>query len=145
MKNINLNYFLIMKRFITILLLPLLVIFVAIAQNYTREVCSYCNGSRAVFSGYYDYNGNPVFVPCQNCYGTGFVLVPTSSNSPSFQATRLVTFYSKSGGVKYATGTFYELKKQVLCNGNCWSVSDSDSSSWRYMIRFNNGTNWYFD
>ena len=47
--------------------------------------CSYCSGNGAVFSGYYDYFGNPMFVPCQNCYGTGFVLVPTSSNSPSFQ------------------------------------------------------------
>lgn len=135
-----------MKRLITIVLLHLITLCVVIAQNYTREICSYCSGNGAVFSGYYDYFGNPMFVPCQNCKGTGFVLVPTSSNSPSFQATRLVTFYSKNGGVKYATGTFYELKGQVVCNGNYWSVSKSDSNKWNYMIVFKNSKeNWYFD
>lgn len=145
MKNINLNTIHSMKRLITIVFLNLIVILVVIAQNYTREVCPYCSGNGAVFSGYYDYNGNPVFVPCAYCQGTGYILVP-ASNSPSFQGSRLVTFYSKSGGTKYATGTFYELKKQVLCNGNCWSVSDSDSSNWRYMIVFTNSKeNWYFN
>ena len=134
-----------MKRLITIVLLHLIVILVIIAQNYTREICPYCNGNRAVFSGYYDYYGNPVLVPCANCQGTGYVLVPTSTNSPSFQGSRLVTFYSKSGGTKYATGTFYELKGQVVCNGNYWSVSKSDSGNWKYMIVFSNGPSWYFD
>lgn len=121
------------------------IVLAVFAQNYTRIVCPYRSGTGAKFSGYYDFYGNPLFVLCQNSQGTGVVLVPNSSNGPSFQGSRLVTLYSKSGGTKYAAGNFYEIKMQVVCNGIYLSVSNSDSGNWNYMVVFKNGQKWYFD
>lgn len=136
-----------MKKSITLLAFLALVsfMFVGNAINYNKVQCSCCGGYGRVYTGYYDYYGNPIFGPCQCCQGTGYVLVPTNSYSPANKAIRTVTFRSANGGVNYGSGTFYENKMQVVSGGVYLNVSYSDSSKWKYMILFSNGQKWYFD
>lgn len=116
------------------------------SQNYVRQTCPYCNGNGRLFSGYYDYYGNPIFSPCANCMGYGYVLTPTSSNNVSFKS-KLVSLKSASGGKTYAQGTYYpEQNIVVLKDGTRLNVTSySDVKGYNRMIVFDNGTKWYFN
>lgn len=134
-----------MKKVFLIVFLLMALVNTINAQNYERQQCPVCKGNGAVFSGYYDYYGNPIVYQCQNCGGYGFVLIPTSGDVV-FKGDRVVELKSASGGKSYGYGTFYfgGDQKFVIYENRKLIVTDFDVSGWKYMIMFTNGDKWYF-
>jgi hypothetical protein len=68
--------------------------------------------------------------------------------NPSFRGagvSRVVSLNSEYGGVTYDYGTFYEGQMVVVWNCMRLNVYRSDRSNWNYMIKWNDGSKWYFD
>ena len=133
-----------MKRIILLLCIALSSSLVMKAQDYERVICPQCGGNCKVFSGYYDVYGYPIMMPCPKCMGYGFILVPYSQNV-SFKSGKNVQLKDKTGGITYAHGTYYPIENTVvLKDGTKLLVTNSDIRGYDRMIKFSDGTKWYF-
>lgn len=72
----------------------------------------------------------------------------SNSDNISFRGagvSRQVSLNSDYGGVTYGYGTFYEGSMKLVSGSTTFSVLKSDRSNWNYMVKFNDGSAWYFD
>lgn len=60
-------------------------------------------------------------------------------------ASRVVSLRSLNGGVSYGYGVFYPGSMVLVKANTRYSVSYSNSRLWKFMVRFNDGSAWYFD